>query len=267
MNPRISGSSLPREGEIDANMRTAAWENSWQTRTGVLSCDIGKSGGSAFQEETHFMFEPLFILSEPASVEQGVSPTAYGGSISESSKPQSDDNTGNFLHPGSSAGSMDTGTSSQVDGSESNNYGSCHQKLLSIHCCYGWTEDWRWLVCIWTDARGELLDSHIFPFGGISSRQDTKGLQCLFAQVLQQGCLILQACCTDNIVKPRDFVITRIGSYFELEYIGIFISASITRMKLLSLSLSLYSFCSHPIRMLMANIVSVKNENIIPVCL
>lgn len=234
VGPRISGPSLPREGEIDASMRTAAWENSWQTRTGVLSCDISRSGGSAFQEETHFLFEPLFILSEPASVEHGVSPTAYGGSISESSKPLSDDNTASFLHPGSSTGSVDAGTSSQVDGSESDNYGPSHQKLPSVHCCYGWTEDWRWLVCIWTDARGELLDSHIFPFGGISSRQDTKGLQCLFAQVLQQGCLILQACCSDNsVVKARDFVITRIGSYYELEYLGILASAtaSITKMK------------------------------------
>ncbi|KAK4740779.1 hypothetical protein SAY87_024367 [Trapa incisa] len=219
VNPRMSGPSLPREGEIDANMRIAAWENSWQTRGGVLSCDISKSGGSAFQEESCFMFEPLFILSEPASVDQGISPTAYGGSISESTKPQSDDNTGSFLHSGSSASSIDAGNSSLVDGSELNNYSPGHQKQPSIHCCYGWTEDWRWLVCIWTDARGELLDTHIFPFGGISSRQDTKGLQCLFAQVLQQGCLILQACCSDNIVKPRDFVIARIGSYFELEYL------------------------------------------------
>ncbi|KAK4792713.1 hypothetical protein SAY86_023148 [Trapa natans] len=219
MNHQISGSSLPRDSEIDANMRTAAWENSWQTRAGVLSCYINKSGGSAYQEESCFMFEPLFILSEPASVDQGVSPTAYGGSITESSKHQSDDNTGSFLHHGSSAGSIDSGNNPQMDGSEFNNYSPGHQKQPSIHCCYGWTEDWRWLVCIWTDARGELLDNHIFPFGGISSRQDTKGLQCLFAQVLHQGCLILQVCCSDNIVKPRDFVITRIGSYFELEYL------------------------------------------------
>ncbi|PKI35350.1 hypothetical protein CRG98_044264 [Punica granatum] len=220
VGPRMSGPSLPREGEMDANMRTAAWENSWQTRTGVLSCDISRSGDFPFHEETHFMFEPLFILSEPGSVEHGVSPAAFGGSISESSKPQSDDNTGSYLHPGSSTGTVDTGSSSQMDGSEPDIYGPGHQKLPSIHCCYGWTEDWRWLVCIWTDARGELLDSHIFPFGGISSRQDTKGLQCLFAQVLQQGCQILQACSSDNsAVKPRDFVITRIGSFYELEYL------------------------------------------------
>lgn len=73
-------------------------------------------------------------------------------------------------------------------------------------------------MCIWTDSRGELLDNHIFPFGGISSRQDTKGMQNLFVQVLQQGSQILQACTSDNgAPRPRDLVITRIGGFFELE--------------------------------------------------
>jgi mediator of RNA polymerase II transcription subunit 13 len=233
VGPRITGPSLPREGEIDASLRPGTWDSSWQTtRTGGLSCDTNRNGDFLLQDETRFMFEPLFVLAEPGSLEHGVPSPICGNSTSESSKQLPDDNSGGFMLSGNSAGTVDTGSSSQLDGSEPDGLGSGYQKSLpSLHCCYGWTEDWRWLVCIWTDARGELLDSHIFPFGGISSRQDTKGLQCLFVQVLQQGCQILQTCCSPDsgAVKPRDFVITRIGSFYELEYLGIcFLSFFIT---------------------------------------
>lgn len=243
VGPRISGPSLTREGEMDASLRTAAWDNSWQTRAGGLSGDTSRAGDFLSQEEARCMFEPLFILAEPGSLEHGVSPTFSAGLVNETSKGQSDDSGGGFMQSANSVGSADSASSSQVDGSESDSYGSGHKKLPTIHCCYGWTEDWRWLVCIWTDGRGELLDSHIFPFGGISSRQDTKGLQCLFAQVLHQGCQILQICSDNAAVKPRDFVITRIGSFYELEYLGMrafsLFHISIVYRIIISLSLKL----------------------------
>lgn len=204
---------IPREGESDSSLRSGAWDNSWQmTRTAGLSSDPNRNGDFLSQVETRCLFEPLFILAEAGSLEHGVSPTAF-----ETARPMVDDNSA-FVQSTSSVGSMDAGPGSQLDGPETDG----NQKTLpSLHCCYGWTEDWRWLVCIWTDGRGELLDSNIFPFGEISSRQDTKGIQCLFAQILQQGCQILQACSSPDsgIVKPRDFVITRIGNFFELEYL------------------------------------------------
>ncbi|KAL0864171.1 hypothetical protein Bca101_043289 [Brassica carinata] len=211
---RMTGSTHPRDGERDGSMRTS-WD-SWQmTRSGGLSCDPNRNEDFYLNDESFYLFEPLFILSEPGSVERGVSPT-FGGLGSESSKPIPEDSgrgsgLGVKAMEGITSGSSSQGDASQVEG----------KTIPSLHCCYGWTEDWRWLVSIWTDARGELLDTHIFPFGGISSRQDTKGLQCLFIQVLQQGCQILQACSSpDNgSSKPRDFVITRIGNFFELEYL------------------------------------------------
>ncbi|KAL1192992.1 Mediator of RNA polymerase II transcription subunit 13 [Cardamine amara subsp. amara] len=203
---RMTGSTHQRDGEIDS---------SWQIpRSGGLSCDPNRNGDFYLNDEIFYLFEPLFILSEPGSVERGVSPT-FGGLGSESSKPIPEDG-GRGSGPGlNSMESIASGSSSQGDASQLEG-----KAIPSLHCCYGWTEDWRWLVSIWTDARGELLDTHIFPFGGISSRQDTKGLQCLFVQVLQQGCQILQACSSpDNgSFKPRDFIITRIGNFFELEY-------------------------------------------------
>ncbi|PON98052.1 Mediator complex, subunit Med [Trema orientale] len=213
IGPRITGHSLPREGEIDSSLRPGAWDNSWQTRAGSLACDPNRMGDYFLHDEIRYMFEPLFILAEAGSLENGYTPFASGNIASESSKSLLDDSSGGYMQNASSAGSGDSASNSHIDGSDMD------KASPSLHCCYGWTEDWRWLVCIWTDARGELLDSQIFPFGGISSRQDTKGLECLFVQVLQQGCQILQACSSDTgVARPRDFVIARIGSFYELEY-------------------------------------------------
>ena len=217
VGPRMAGHSLPREGDIDASLRPGTWDNSWQpTRTGGLSCDPSRTGDNFLYDEIRYMFEPLFILAEPGSLENGIS--VIGSPTSESSKALADDSSGNYVQSTSTAGSVESASSTDASGSDP-------KTPPSLHCCYGWTEDWRWLVCIWTDSRGELLDCNIFPFGGISSRQDTKGLQCLFVQILQQGCLILQSC-DPGLAKPRDFVIARIGGFYELEYLGKSVSAS-----------------------------------------
>ncbi|GAB4835105.1 hypothetical protein Ancab_000013 [Ancistrocladus abbreviatus] len=217
--PRISCASVPRESDIDSGLRAGTWDSTWQTsRSGTLICDPNRGGD--FQEEVHYMFEPLFILAEPGSMEHGVSPTFTGNGGMESTRQLSDDSsTGSFIQSCASAVSGDTGPGSQLEGPETDGCGSGLRKSPpTLHCCYGWTEDWHWLVCIWTDSRGELLDSNIFPFGGTSSRQDTKGMQSLFVQVLQQGCQILQACSSpDTFARARDFVITRIGCFYELE--------------------------------------------------
>lgn len=206
---RIVGNPHQRESELDSSLRPGGWDNSWQTaRSGGLGSDPNRTGDAFPLDETRCLFEPLFILGEPGSLERGHSP--FLGNSVDSSKLFSDDYA--FTSSG------DNGPASQHDSMDSDR----QKSLPSLHCCYGWTEDWRWMVCIWTDSRGELLDSYVYPFGGVSSRQDTKGLQSLFIQILQQGCQILQACSPDvGIAKPRDLVITRIGCFFELECQGI----------------------------------------------
>ncbi|XP_075102292.1 mediator of RNA polymerase II transcription subunit 13-like isoform X5 [Nicotiana tabacum] len=220
VGPRSIGTSLQREAELDASLRSGSWDN-WQTsRGGGLGCDPNRMEDFSFQDEVRYLFEPLYILAEPGSLDRGLSFPMSCNPMAESSKLLLDDGTsGNFMQSSASSGGGDIGTNNQSETSEPDGFGSAHQKSLpSLHCCYGWTEDWRWLVCIWTDSRGELLDNYIYPFEGISSRQDTKGLQSLFVQILRQGCQILQACLPEAaIAKPRDFVIARIGSFFELE--------------------------------------------------
>ncbi|XP_070055572.1 mediator of RNA polymerase II transcription subunit 13-like isoform X4 [Nicotiana tomentosiformis] len=220
VGPRSIGTSLQREAELDASLRSGSWDN-WQTsRGGGLGCNPNRMEDFSFQDEVRYLFEPLYILAEPGSLDRGLSFPMSCNPMAESSKLLLDDGTsGNFMQSSASSGGGDIGTNNQSETSEPDGFGSAHQKSLpSLHCCYGWTEDWRWLVCIWTDSRGELLDNYIYPFEGISSRQDTKGLQSLFVQILRQGCQILQACLPEAaIAKPRDFVIARIGSFFELE--------------------------------------------------
>ncbi|WOL08835.1 mediator of RNA polymerase II transcription subunit 13 isoform X1 [Canna indica] len=196
--------------EIDTALRSGSWDSSWPSRIGGLSCEQNRSADLCGMDDARYMFEPLFILAEPGSVEHGTPSTLFGSPISESSSLKSADE-GIYMQSSTSGSSTDIGTTSVVDGSEHDN------KAPSLHCSYGWTEDWRWLVCIWTDSRGEFLDSCIFPFGGISSRQDTKVLQTIFVQILQQGCQISSSCSDAGLVRPRDIIITRFGSFFELE--------------------------------------------------
>nr|XP_016486612.1 PREDICTED: mediator of RNA polymerase II transcription subunit 13-like isoform X4 [Nicotiana tabacum] len=186
VGPRSIGTSLQREAELDASLRSGSWDN-WQTsRGGGLGCDPNRMEDFSFQDEVRYLFEPLYILAEPGSLDRGLSFPMSCNPMAESSKLLLDDCTGeNFMQSSASSGGGDTGTNNQSETSEPDGFGSAHQKSLpSLHCCYGWTDDWRWLVCIWTDSRGELLDNYIYPFGGISSRQDTKGLQSLFVQIL-----------------------------------------------------------------------------------
>ncbi|EPS70346.1 hypothetical protein M569_04407, partial [Genlisea aurea] len=217
--PRIGGSHLQRESEVDSSLRPGSWDSSWQaSRSSGHGSDQSRNGDTFLLEDSRCLFEPLYILSEPGSFDRGIHPFSWNAN--EASKLLSDDCAStSFVLPSASSGSGDKGSIPQPQSLDSDAFSSWNQKAIpSLHCCYGWTEDWRWMVCIWTDSRGELFDSYVYPFGGISSRQDTKGLQSLFIQILQQGCHILQACSPENgIIKPRELVIARIGTFFELE--------------------------------------------------
>ncbi|XP_078439793.1 RNA polymerase II transcription mediator [Wolffia australiana] len=177
---RVPRSFASAGGTLWKENLDSRWDgSSWQTLRSV-------DGSFSYHDDIRFLYEPLFILSEPSSIEQGVSCL---------SSPRAED----LLADG-------------LDSTEA------EARAPSLHCCYGWTEDWRWMVCIWTDSRGELLDSQVFPFGGICGRQDTKLLQCLFVQMLHHGCHILSCCSSDSgLLRPRDLVISRLGSFFELE--------------------------------------------------
>lgn len=243
--PRMSGPTLSRETEFDGSMRSVTWDNSWQPRTGGL-LDPSKIPDLCAQDDRKYAFEPLFILAEPGSVDHNAS--------MESSKSGADA-SGSGAYNSISGGGSDSGVSPLFDGSENDN-------AESLHCCYGWTEDWRWLVCIWTDSRGELLDSLIFPFGGISSRQDTKVLQSLFIQILQQGCQIMSSSPEANNMRPRDVIITRIGGFLELEIQGITFYNKLNYLFLLDYYVWLsYIFCMQSGKRQYTLLVAMKSRS------
>lgn len=214
--PRISGSTLPREAELDSSLRSVAWDNSWQTKIGGLNPDPTRSAELLIHDDPRYVFEPLFVLAEAGSVEHSLHPSILHCIMPESSNSKSsiEDNSSIYSQSSNTGGTAEIGKGSSLDGSERDN------RAANLHCSYGWTEDWRWLICIWTDSRGELLDCSVFPFGGISSRQDTKVLQNLFVQVLHHSCQILSSFSLDSGSRLRDLIITRIGCYFELECQG-----------------------------------------------
>ncbi|KAL2460176.1 Tetratricopeptide repeat (TPR)-like superfamily protein [Abeliophyllum distichum] len=190
IGPRIVGPPHQIGSELDASLRPGTWDNSWQTsRGGGVGCDPSRTADVYTQDETRCLFEPLFIRAEPGSLEVQLLQEVEILVLSH-----------NLMH--------------------------CIQMLLALgikrryQACIASMDgqDWRWLVCIWTDSRSELLDSYVYPFGGVSSRHDTKGLQSIFIQILEQGCQILKACSpVGGIAKPRDCVITQIGCFSELE--------------------------------------------------
>ena len=63
---------------------------------------------------------------------------------------------------------------------------------------------------------------HLFPVsgGGGDNRFEVNGLHDLFVQVLLHGCQLMTMATTSGTAKLRAMVITRIGSFFELECQG-----------------------------------------------
>ncbi|MCO5585901.1 hypothetical protein L7F22_039835 [Adiantum nelumboides] len=202
----VTGAALPgHESLIDSSsFRSSNWESSSWQQQGVSNEASMLNHGHQSHDSFKYLFEPLFILAEPGTLDCGVG-------VSASRFSGLDDASGNVLvgvteamHGTIADSSADYDVTSGGD-----------QKPANFHCSYGWTEDWQWLVSVWTDARGELLDVHLFPAGS-SGRWDSKTLHNLFVQVLIHGCqLLLMANGLGS--KPRALVITRIGAFFELE--------------------------------------------------
>lgn len=202
----ISSTALPgHESLLDSSsFRSNNWDSSWQQQ-GVSNETSTVDHGHQLHDSLKYLFEPLFILAEPGTLDHGVGVSA--------SRSTGLDDASAGVH-GGPAEAMHGSIADSGSDFDATSGGA--QKAANFHCCYGWTEDWQWLVSVWTDARGELLDVHLFPVSGFGGRWDTKTLHSLFIQVLLHGCqLLLMAAGTSS--KPRALVVTRIGPFFELE--------------------------------------------------
>lgn len=119
--------------------------------------------------------------------------------------------------PGTSGGpDVDsTATTERIDGDSS----GAAQLAADLHCCYTWSGDWNWLVSVWTDARGELLDTQVLNLTGFDVQRENS-FQLLFEQVLQQGLQLLNLAVEAGSSKPRGLSITRLGGFYVRECQG-----------------------------------------------
>lgn len=203
----VSSTALPVQDSLleSSAFRSNSWDIQWQQQ-GISHEPSTVDGGHHLHDTSRHLFEPLFILAEPGTLDHGVGFSA--------SRFSGFDDASGSVHPGPSEAMHGTVADS---GSDFDITGGGTQKVANLHCCYGWTEDWQWLISVWTDARGELLDVHLFPVSSGGGRWESKGLHSLFVQVLMHGCQLLLMATGTGSAKLRAMVITRVGAFFELE--------------------------------------------------
>ncbi|CAM6096613.1 unnamed protein product [Calypogeia fissa] len=202
---------------LDSGSLRSPWDGGWQSasRFGDSSLADGSSLGvdpqSAF-EASRFLYEPLFILADPGYPDPNANnlPSRAGGK--EALRSTSDDVTGSTS--GLTAVHPETGANTGSEGPDGETAGAGHLNPADLHCCYAWTDDWQWLVSVWTDARGELLDIFVLPLLGTQREQ---GFLNHFSQVLQQGLQLLSMAVEAGSRHLRNIVISRLGGFTEKE--------------------------------------------------
>lgn len=179
----------------------------------------GTSSVDAAHEAVRYVYEPAFILAEVGTpdVGMGLAPARTAGR--DAIRAQGDEASASTHCASGVAGSgSDLGMNALGETSDGETSAS-GQQCADLHCCYSWTEDGHWMVSVWTDGRGELLDTLVLPLAGIDARRDG-GLQGLFGQVLQQGLQLLAMAVDAGSRKPRAIIITRLGGFYEKESQG-----------------------------------------------
>lgn len=193
--------------------------------------------GTLVADVTHdavrYLYEPAFILAEAGTPDVGVGLAPARTAGRDATRVQGDEASAS-THGGASGvagggggggGGADMGSNTTPGGEalDGDSSGSRGQQAPALHCCYAWTEDGHWMVSVWTDARGELLDTHVLPLACVDTqREGAGGLYGLFNQVLQQGLQLLTMAVDAGSRKPRGITITRLGGFFEKECQGKF---------------------------------------------
>lgn len=196
---RSSVALHPRDTSLDTGAMRS-WETPWQaSRMGDLSGSESLTGSihNTTRCTTRYLYEPAFVLADATEVIR---------SAAKSAAEKAGAGT-----PLLSASISETGPSIAPDFSDDSSAVGA-----DLHCCYTWTEDWQWLVSVWTDSRAELLDIHVWPLAGVGGTS----LHMLFLEVLHQGFLLLQAAVDTGSRRARNVTITRVGSFTESECQG-----------------------------------------------
>ncbi|BBM96962.1 mediator of RNA polymerase II transcription subunit 13 [Marchantia polymorpha subsp. ruderalis] len=199
---------------IESSLRSS-WDGGWQSATSRFGDSSVTDGGSlvgdaSSNEAGRFLYEPLFILAEPGIPDTNANYLSLRSGGKDSLRSSADEATGSTS--GLTPGLSEPGAG--AEGADGDSQGSGSQPAADLHCCYLWTDDWQWLISVWTDSRGELLDIHVLPLVGAVK---DAGLQILFTQVLHQGLQLLTMAAEAGSQRPRNIMISRLGDFTERE--------------------------------------------------
>ncbi|EFJ06478.1 hypothetical protein SELMODRAFT_430729 [Selaginella moellendorffii] len=132
------------------------WDKSWS------SSRLLETSASGPPAPFRLLYEPLFILADGCILDH---------SMGQLTKARTEEvSTQSFGIP-------DTG--SVADG-----VSRTSSQPLSFHCCYSWTSNWLWLIAVWIDSQGKMLDVNVFPSPRCTQDKDdcSKELCQLFSQ-------------------------------------------------------------------------------------
>ncbi|KAG0582832.1 hypothetical protein KC19_3G089700 [Ceratodon purpureus] len=182
------------------------WEGGWKPS---MQTDLGSGASCAdpSQEKTRYLYEPAYILARSGAQ----APARALGS--DATRDTMAGNPHRTPGVGTSGPDVDsTATTERLDVDPS----GASQQAADLHCCYTWSGDWNWLVSVWTDARGELLDTQVLPLTGVDVQRENC-FHGIFDQVLQQGLQLLNLAVEAGSCKPRGLSITRLGGFYVRE--------------------------------------------------
>ncbi|XP_024521898.1 mediator of RNA polymerase II transcription subunit 13 isoform X1 [Selaginella moellendorffii] len=168
------------------------WDKSWS------SSRLLETSASGPPAPFRLLYEPLFILADGCILDH---------SMGQLTKARTEEvSTQSFGIP-------DTG--SVADG-----VSRTSSQPLSFHCCYSWTSNWLWLIAVWIDSQGKMLDVNVFPSPRCTQDKDdcSKELCQLFSQVMQQGQQLLATMSRTAGNRGHTVTVTRMGDLYETEY-------------------------------------------------
>jgi mediator of RNA polymerase II transcription subunit 13 len=173
----------------------------------------GSTCADTTQEKTRYLYEPAYILAR-----SGAQAPARGLG-SEATRDTLAGNPHRAPGVGTSGPDVDsTATTERLDVDPS----GASQQAADLHCCYTWSGDWNWLVSVWTDARGELLDTQVLALTGVDVQRENC-FYGIFDQILQQGLQLLNLAVEAGSCKPRGLSITRLGGFYVRECQGMWL--------------------------------------------
>ncbi|XP_024380105.1 mediator of RNA polymerase II transcription subunit 13 isoform X3 [Physcomitrium patens] len=198
------GSGHATIATLNSSKNHNIWDGGWKSST---QTDIGTAINQVTDENVRYLYEPAYILARSGAQASAVA--FCSDAIRDAVAGCNPRATGNA----SSGSDVDSTAITERMDADANGVA---EQAADLYCCYTWSVDWNWLVSVWTDARGELLDTQLLSLTGIDTTRENC-LQILFHQILQQGLQLLNLAVEAGSCRSRGLNITRLGGFYAKE--------------------------------------------------